>query len=305
MYDQAKSGDSSGSGEAILKSRVASCIANSYHAGIPLETAVQKALQASASLSIESSCGVVAVTKTGDIATICNARTFAVAHGRSDGPVWAGIIPNSLTHLDKLVSLETSHFRLGYAKYPTIDAQVTIEMLHHTNLMDLDRHAFDEIFETLSFTSHALMAAHKKPCCSCIAEGDKILIAPHSSMDSLGTVTTQLSQNPAATEPVWAWLHSRRDRASESSQSENVALAQIASTASANSRIAIHFIGREQMLLESYNYHEEPVQFPCPARFHTTYSRHISMRDGPRASNLPGLVKEAQKLAETFQTSLL
>ena len=269
-----------------------------------MNTAVEKALQASATLSIESSCGVVAVTKTGDIATICNARTFAVARGHSDGHIWAGIIPNSLTHLSKLVSLETHHFRLGYAKYPTIDAQVTMEMLHHTNLMDLDRHTFDAIFETLSSTSQALMAAHQETCCSCIAEGDTILMAPHSSVESLGTATKQLGYTSPTTESVWAWLHPRRDSASEPSQSDNVPLAQSAKAASASSRIAIHFIGREQILLEDYDYHEEPVQFPCPARFHTTYSRHISMRAGPRASNLPGLVKRAQELAEHLQTSL-
>jgi hypothetical protein len=279
--------DSSGSGEAILKSRVASRVAEGFQRGLSLEKAAKLALLASADQDIESSCGVIALARDGNMTNVCNARSFAVANAQSPYQADAYIMQNSFTHLRQLTFYEDLECVVGYAKYPTMDGQAILELHHGWCMANLDQRTFRCIWKTLEQTVKALMILHKKTCCSCAALQDRIQIFPHSSSDSLEKGAPQhnlsLNQSESLSDQAWRCILSEKRRILGTSQPVD------------ELHVEFDFLGMERVHLTVQEHKKTPTQFPRCAEFQKTYPGRASVEPGPRANNLP-ILKERTKL---------
>ncbi|CZT23857.1 uncharacterized protein RCC_09572 [Ramularia collo-cygni] len=286
----------SGSGEAILKSRVASRIADGFHHGVDLQTAMKSALMASADHDINSSCGVIALTRGGNMISLCNARTFAVAKAQSTSYAEACIMQNSFTHLRQLTFLEDAECTVGYAKYPTMDGQAILKLHGGRQLTGLDRDIFKSVWNTLERSVDALMEFHGKTCCSCTTSQEGIQIFPHSSLSLLEKKTPQhilfLDHGESRSDQAWQYI-----------LSETQKIACDAQLPVGTLQIQIDFLGMERVHLGVSIQEKTPSLFPKCAEYQSSYLGCPSTEAGPRAINLPALKEGAKMLAEILGSS--
>ncbi|KAL6230157.1 nucleophile aminohydrolase [Aspergillus navahoensis] len=117
----------SGSGDAILQATVAGRAAAAARSGTGLDEAIESAILTSAELYPQSSCGVIAVNRSGSITAQCNSRIFAVASADSSrSSLQAGITVPTVPILNQLAIFENDKIRAGMAKYPTFPNQIVV-----------------------------------------------------------------------------------------------------------------------------------------------------------------------------------
>lgn len=137
---------SSGSGEAILKSMVAGKAAMHERLGYNLEDAVKTAVLNSAQYFENSSCGVIALDAKGNSSVHCDSRTFVVATAGSNLSTRSGVVESTIPILNQLVCYEDSVIRVGMAKYPTMTAQLAMELKSPVPIAALDVETFVDVF---------------------------------------------------------------------------------------------------------------------------------------------------------------
>lgn len=282
--------NSSGSGEAILKSRVASRVAEMFRSGLDLEQATRSALLTSADQDVEASCGVIALTVDGQMTSACNARTFAVASAGSACEANARIIPNSFTHITGLVFYKDADCTIGYAKYPVMDGQAILELHSAQSLVHLDRALFETVWKTLARTVKALMSSHGQSSCSCTALGRIIQIFPHSSASMLQRqyIFPQSREHPSSKD-TWRYIF-------EATQELNVS-----SASREELQVNLYFAKEDKVHFNLERLRNTTSKFPECAQFHDTFPGHTLTEAGSRAKNLGDLKRRTKLLSAAFQ----
>ncbi|KXH34238.1 multidrug resistance protein fnx1 [Colletotrichum salicis] len=147
----------SGGGEAILTSMLASRVANLYHSGLKLETAVDKAMWDASGLCPSLSCGVIAITTDGMRTEQCNSRLFTIGSSGSTYGFKYGLIGCTMPVTAALCCYEDALVRIGVSKHPTRQYQLTF-CLKEASLITMDRKQVEDLFESLRRASKALLS---------------------------------------------------------------------------------------------------------------------------------------------------
>ncbi|KAK1633996.1 hypothetical protein BDP81DRAFT_451935 [Colletotrichum phormii] len=147
----------SGGGEAILTSMLASRVANLYHSGLKLETAVDKAMWDASRLCPSLSCGVIATTTDGMQTAQCNSLLFTIGSSRSTSGFQYGLIGCTMPVTAPLCCYEDALVRIGVSKHPTRQFQLTF-CLKEASLITMDRKQVEDLLESLRRAPKALLS---------------------------------------------------------------------------------------------------------------------------------------------------
>ena len=141
--------NSSGAGEAILKSTVAATVAAQVGSKVPLKDAVALALQKLSRLSDGMPCAILAMDHRGQICSQSTGRIFSTATSSSYAPPQASMWQTNVPILAQHEFYCDGLIRAGLTRYPTIAGQAVVEIQNGTELIALDFPAFDAVFASL------------------------------------------------------------------------------------------------------------------------------------------------------------
>lgn len=193
--------NSSGTGEAILKSGIAGKIAAKYDSGKSLDETVRSVVLDSARLYPRSSCGVIALSADGTVSIQSNSRLFSVAFSSSkESSRFAGIVPSSFPILDQHIIHADDMMQAGVAKYPTMRNQIAMELKAGLRIHSMNLVTFLIFFSKVRQLARAVQGVTSSKYVGFITAGtDRALLFPIAD----GHLNVE-KQSPSATvEPIW------------------------------------------------------------------------------------------------------
>lgn len=149
---------SSGGGEAILASMLASRIAMLYNNGVNIAKAVEQGIWNATQVFPSLSCGVIAIAADGQQTAQCNSRIFnTISAGSTSTTTHEGLLPCTMRIIAPLCFYEDSWMRVGVSKHPTRLNQVTFQLKEELSLVKLSHELTCAIFGKLRRVCQSLV----------------------------------------------------------------------------------------------------------------------------------------------------
>ncbi|KAG8529041.1 uncharacterized protein KY384_005675 [Bacidia gigantensis] len=161
----------SGHGEAILESNVAATVSSLVASKVPLESAVDTAIQQVSQQSDGMPCAILAMDHRGKLYSSSTGRIFSTASSTSLTPARSSMAETTVPILEQHVFYADGVLRAGLTRYPTVHGQCVIELRNCKEISTLDLRILLHVFKIIAKIELALRHAIGSSKCGIVSRG--------------------------------------------------------------------------------------------------------------------------------------